>query len=374
MFYYLSAIILLGVSANSHGQEFDIRRGVNKELILNGSSCANLIKQKTALCEWKKQAEPSFVPKNDPYSCSVAKGKATLSILNCLPTFAKSYHNLKLVKSGPNCWGTAMSFKKLSLKPRFMWPEEIEYWMDSPVCRKLDVGETKEPGDVVNVYGPEYLMKEELTEVDSGTRFRDFLFPGRFKAAKAEGYTGYHRLLHSITYVTEDLAFGKDSPSKDDKFYFHPLAEVYGRPRTEIECQENQSLEPYRREYDKKPKEIRDSKCSYFTTAHRCARFPQFFADQNLNSEDQAILTRILPLQEKQENLFPLIISVNNVVPKSEVNLIVKMANAAIERSQAELKKPNLDKNKEMLLTLEYFTAAGLKYSLFQAKLITSAD
>lgn len=369
-----SVFILLSLSTIVHAEDFGIRRGVNKELILTGKSCANLVKQKTALCDWKKQAEPAFVATKDPYSCKVVSGKATLSILSCLPTFTKNYHNLKLARSGPNCWGTAMSFKKLSLKPRFMWPEEIEYWIDSPICRKLDVGEAKEPGDVVNVYGPEYLMKEELTEKDAGTIWRDTLYPGKFKAAKGEGYTGYHRLLHSITYITSDMAFGKDSPSKDDKFYYHPMSEVYGRNRDDKECQENQSLEPYRREYDKDPKEIRDSKCAYFSTAHRCSRFPEYFANQGLNAEDAAILARILPLQEKQDNIFPLILNLNNVLPKAEVNLIVKMANTAIERSQAELKKPNLDKNREMLLTWEYFTAQGLKYSLFQAKLIPSAD
>jgi hypothetical protein len=370
----LLTLLLLSLSTLAYGEELAIRRGTNKELILSGKSCANLVKQRTALCDWKKQDEPAFIAKKDPYTCTVSKGKATLPILNCLPTFAKTYHNLRLVKSGPNCWGTAMSFKKLSLKPRFMWPEEIEYWMDSPVCRKLDVDEAKAPGDIINVYGPEYLMKEELTEVDSGTRFRDSLFPGRFKAAKGDGYTGYHRLLHSITYVTKDLAFGKDSPSKDDMFYFHPMTEVYGRPRTDVECQENQSLEPYRREYDKQPKDIRDSKCAYFSTTHRCASLSQYFSDLNLNAEDQAIVNRILPLQEKQQKLFPLIISLSTVVSKSEVNQIIKMADAAIETSQTELKKPNLDKNREMLLTLEYFTAAGLKYSLFQAKLIPAAD
>lgn len=370
MFKLFSVIILLSLSAIIHAEEFGIRRGVKKELILTGKSCASLVKQKTALCIWKKQAEPAFVEAKDPYTCKVVNGKATLSILNCLPTFTKNYHNVKLIKSGPNCWGTAMSFKKLSLKPRFMWPEEVEYWIDSPVCRKLDVGEIKEPGDIVNVYGPEYLMLEELTEKDEGTEFRDTLFPGRFKPAKNEGYTGYHRLLHSITYVTEDLAFGKDSPSKDDKFYYHPMAEVYGRPRAEVECQENQSLEPYRREYDKEPREIRGSKCAYFSTAHRCFRLPDYFAEQNLGSEEQEILKRILPLQEKQENIFPLILSATNVMPKTEVNLIVKLADAAIARSQLELKKPNLDKNREMLLTLEYFTATGLKYSLGQVGLI----
>lgn len=366
MFKLLAIITLLTLSAITQAQELSVRRGLKKELILSATSCSVLEQQRSALCDWKKQAEPAFTPVKDPYNCKVVNGKATLSILNCLPTFTKNYHNVKLVQEGPNCWGTAMSFKKLSLKPRFMWPEEMEYWMDSPVCRKLAVSESKEPGDIVSVYGPEYLTVEELTEKDAGTDFRDTLFPGRFRAAKADGYTGYHRLLHSITYVTKEMAFGKDSPSKDDKFYYHRMAEVYGRPRAEIECQENQALEPYRREYDKEPKDIRDSKCPYFSIAHRCTRFNDYFADQNLNSDEQAILKRILPLQEKQENIFPLILSKNNVLVKSEVNLILKMAKAAMERSQTELKKPNLDKNREMLLTLEYFTAAGLKYSLSQ--------
>lgn len=368
----LLLLIILGLSAITHAEELTLRRGASKELILSAKSCSFLNAQKKALCDWKKNAEPGFIEKKDPYVCKTVNGKSTLSVSNCLPAFAKSYHNQKLVKSGPNCWGTAMSFKKLSLKPRFMWPEEIEYWIDSPVCRKLDVGEAREPGDIINVYGPEYLMTEELTEVDSGTRFRDMAFPGKYLAPKGSGYTGYHRLLHSVTYISDKLAFGKDSPAFDDPFYFHPMKEVYGRAQ-EANCQENQSLEPHRREFNNPPKEIKGSKCDYFSTVHRCSRLPVYFNEQSLNAEDLAIMNRILPLQEKQENIFPLILSVNNVLPKSEVNLILKMADAAIARSSLELKKTDLDKNRQMLLTWEYFTATGLKYSLFQSKLIPKA-
>lgn len=81
MKYYLPAILLLILSATSHGEEFGIRRGANKELILTGKSCANLLKQRTALCDWKKQAEPAFIQKKDPYSCTVSKGQGHTSDL-----------------------------------------------------------------------------------------------------------------------------------------------------------------------------------------------------------------------------------------------------------------------------------------------------
>lgn len=68
MFKLFSVIILLSLSAIIHAEEFGIRRGVKKELILTGKSCASLVKQKTALCIWKKQAEPAFVEAKDPYT------------------------------------------------------------------------------------------------------------------------------------------------------------------------------------------------------------------------------------------------------------------------------------------------------------------
>src|SRR5690606_12786584 len=125
----------------------------------------------------------------------------------------------------------------------FIWSQEMTYWMNSPLCRKLDVGEEKRPGDLIGMYGPEYTFKrDELAE--KGIHFWKALYPNRVNPSPvSEGYSGYHHFLHTETYLTQDLSFGKDSPNKDDRFEFHRLNEVYGRPRTS-ECQEVQQMDP----------------------------------------------------------------------------------------------------------------------------------
>lgn len=90
-----------------------------------------------------------------------------------------------------------------------MWPEELGYWMASPMCRKLSVVEPKKAVDIINVYGPEYLFEGDLVAKDAGTEFWQLLYPGRTNTSIKEslGYTGHQRLLHSETYISDKLSF-----------------------------------------------------------------------------------------------------------------------------------------------------------------------
>lgn len=360
----------------AHSQELGISVGGKHELILTGNSCDTLLKQQNALCSWKKTIVMNFTPKDLAKSCQlVKKGKYKLAVLDCLPEFAKEYQDKKLVHDGPNCWGTAMSFHKLSNKPRFMWPQEMQYWMDSPVCRKLKVGEARMPGDVINVYAPEKIPENDRVENDPGTQFWQALYPKRYMPAPppevtGSEYTGFHRLLHSVTYVSDELAFGKDSPAFDDKFYFHPMAEVYGRPRSDKTCQENQSLTPYLRENQQEPKDIRDSKCSYFSQAYRCENFPEYFGKKNLSGDNLDKWKNIQALQGLQDKLFPILTSSNKVLEQCEITLIVALADLTMKNATEEMKQANLSKDREELLVMEYFSAAGIRKTLELAKLV----
>lgn len=361
------------LSSSSWAQEIDLKAGTNRALVLRGKTCEEVTTQQKAICEWKKIVEPGFEPKN-PVTCKTVNGKAQVTILECLPKFTKDYHLKTLANSGPNCWGTTMNLKGMSLAPRFMWPEEMEYWIDSPLCRKLSPGEEKKPGDVMNVYGPEYIFDREINLSDMGTRFWDALYPGRYQEPKGVGYSGYHRLLHSVTYITDEIAFGKDSPAHDDKFKYHNASEIYGRPSYDRECTENQNLTPHRREYDSQPKTIAHSKCAYFSTLHRCERFDDYFGSLPLTDEEKDIFKNVEALQKIQETLFPLVTTPKTVLPSSAVNLIVTNADLTMKRCQEDLSKKGLSKNREMLLTLEYFTAAALRKSLEQARIIPATE
>jgi hypothetical protein len=354
--------------------ELGISIGGKNELVLTADNCEDLLKQQTAICEWKKETTPAFSIPN-PKKCEKLKNnKYKITLFECLPDLAKDYQQKKLVHDGPNCWGTAMSFKDLSPTPRFIWPEEMQYWMDSPLCRKLDVNEARMPGDLINVYAPENLSAEERNQKDVGIKFLEILYPNKLTKAPdiGIGYTGYQRLLHSVTYVSDKLAFGKDSPSQLDRFYFHPMEEVYGRPRSseDKDCQEDQSRTPYLRENQKPPKKFHREKCGYFSLAYRCENFKDYFSKQNLSKDNLDTWKNIESLQGLQKKLFPLVTSSNKVLEKCEITLLTTLADITLKRASEELKLAQTDLMRQRLLTLEYFAAAGIRQTLEQAQLI----
>ncbi len=354
--------------------DIQISVGKKNELILSGKSCAQLLQTNEAFCQWSRTVQPDRVFSDDQISCkNDAKGSGRITITQCLPDLAKNYQQKKLVNEGPNCWGTAMSFHQLFSKPRFMWPEELMYWMESPLCRKLKPEENKMPGDIINVFAPEKMDAQERLARDAGTHFWNALYPKRFTAPPEDdgsGYTGFQRLLHSATYISSDLAFGKDSPSRLDRFYFHSLGQTYGRPGSEdSDCQENQNLTPHLREYQNTQKRIKGKKCAYLSLAYRCENIAQHFSTIDLSTEDAQTWQNIKELNLVAEKLFPSLTSVTPILKAQEVLLILVRADVSMKEALDQLKRPGLSKTREMLLTMEYFTAAGLRQTLEQTKL-----
>lgn len=373
----LAALVFILSSTSS--AQLSLRPDARNNLVLEGRSCELLVRQHRALCSWKRLTDEGFTLTADAESrlerdCKkLSAQRARMVVATCLPAFAKEHHGKKLHEDGPNCWGTAMGFKQLSSKPRFMWSEEMTYWMNTPLCRKLAPGEEKRPGDILNVYGPEYLDAQERAEKDDGTAFIEALFPGRYQAPEqnVSGYTGFHRLLHSETYLTPELAFGKESPNKLDRFNFHLLSETYGRPRDEErECQENQTLAPHLREYQQKPRAIRGSKCAYFTTLHRCENFKTYFNSRNLSGDKELIWKNVQALQGLQEKLFSLVVSPGIKIEECEARLLAGLADVTLHRTREALAQGPVDRDHEMLLAQEYFAAAAIKQSLSFAGLL----
>ena len=342
------------ITANAFGA-VGISYSPTNDLILTSKSCSELQAQSEAICAWSKKPQVRN-------TCRKTQSGYALTVSSCLPDFVKQFQNKKNVRSGANCWGTALSFKKHAIKPRFIWSQEMTYWLNSPLCRKLSVGEKKMPGDLINMFGPEYAFgKDETT--NTGYKFWEALYPGRnLKSAVENGYTGYHHFLHTETYVSDILTFGKDSPSKDDKFSFKQMNEVYGRPR-ETECQENQALDPHFREYQNPPKEIRGSKCAYFSVAYRCENFEEYFKTTEL---DEVLKT--------QEKLFPLLTILGTKFSKSQVESMVKLADEKAREALNELEHSSLEKKDEMLLVWKYFSAEGIRKSLELADLIPATE
>ena len=106
----------------------------SNSLILRADSCETLLRNRDAICSWKESLDNNFQRSNNSATCTQeGVNKFKVIVDECLPKFTKEMHHKRLYKSGANCWGTAMSFKDISKKPRFVWSEEMIYlqsrWM-----------------------------------------------------------------------------------------------------------------------------------------------------------------------------------------------------------------------------------------------------
>lgn len=367
-FLYLFLSILY---TSSFASELNISYTSKNDLVISGLSCEKLLEAQNAICSWKEKVDKEKV-KTLGKCYKNKSGKYSVTVSSCLPKFVKENQHKKNYKSGANCWGTALSFKSLSLRPRFVWQKEITYWMNSPLCRKLEVSEKKMPGDILNMYGPEYVFQEDEAS-NKGVKFWKALFPGRLKASLGNGYSGYHHLLHSETYLSDEISFGKDSPNLEDRFKFNRTKEIYARPRDE-RCQERQDLTPYFREYQNPPKNIKGSRCDYFSLAYRCEDIEEFFSKQELTLNEKRILEEIEELKKIQDKLFPLLVSPQKTISPKDLKEMIFRVDKDAEEALILLEREVLDKNHEMLLVYKYFTAQGIRKSLELAELVPATE
>lgn len=355
--------------ANANG--IVTKRKPNGDLVLVGKSCNELQLVLQNICTWKNNFEnpkkvSNLTPDASKEKCKQNKSDFEISMNSCAPRFTLDYHEKKLINEGPNCWGTAMSFQHYSAKPRFMWPEEMNYWMQSSLCREIKNDEKKVPGDIINVYAPDYVFEEDLNTLDAGEKLTKILTPEKFIKPTQAGYTGYDRLLHSAVYIHPKLAFGKNSPDKEDRFFYHPPEEIYGRPpESEKECQENSTL-PINFRLKGNPTAHHRRKCSYFTKVFRCENFTNHFDDLKLKGKYADYLSTIRSLSHLQSDLFPLLTSKVRKLEKCEYDLLSINLQTIIQEVTSELGKKNFNKEQEMVLVYLYFTAEGLNKTLKQ--------
>jgi hypothetical protein len=126
----------------------EVVREPDGSLLLTGADCSILEKQVAALARWK-------VGLNEPapgrVSCRCTAERCRASITSVTPGFVNRTHGTRAGRWGPNCWNTALVASKILEESSFTAPEEMTYWMKSPLCRSLQAGEPPRPGDIVAI-------------------------------------------------------------------------------------------------------------------------------------------------------------------------------------------------------------------------------
>ncbi len=127
-----------------------VSRDADGGLVVSGGDCAALERQATALSDWRKRLGEVAGPAD---ACRCAVQDCSLRISAAAPEFVNLTHGTKAGRWGPNCWNTALAANEILAARRFTSPEEMTFWMKSPLCRALRAGEKPQPGDIVAIRG-----------------------------------------------------------------------------------------------------------------------------------------------------------------------------------------------------------------------------
>jgi hypothetical protein len=126
--------------------------------------------------------------------CKVIEG-CKYDIKECLPSHIAGVVGKYSGYDGPNCWNLALVLKGILPGLRFSTPEEMAFYLNSPLCRNLGVNEQRKPGDVGAI---RELVNNKAHE------------------------------FHGFVYISEKLAFSKNGETYESTYDLQSLDNVYG--------------------------------------------------------------------------------------------------------------------------------------------------
>lgn len=116
---------------------------------------------------------------------NVGEGYCRYDLHSCLPDSIKQIQGLTSQLGGPNCWNFALKQAGLIPSLRESNEKEFDFFMSSPLCQKLSIGEVPRPGDIGSI---------ENHSDDSS------------------------RLMHAFIHVSPKMVYAKHSISTDSPF------------------------------------------------------------------------------------------------------------------------------------------------------------
>lgn len=165
-------------------------------------------------------------------------------------SIVKRINNLQLKTLGPNCWNGALIKTGLVQSVRFVPKGEYWFWMNSPYCRKLEVTEKPQKGDLGSLFWP---------------------------------IRGHY---HSFVFLDSQYVFSKNSPDPKYKYQVQAFEEMFYR---EYQSKAKKCWKDYQQSNKKE--------CDFEVQFHRCKPMEaEFFTtDAKLLGWDK----RTIPLEEK---------------------------------------------------------------------------
>lgn len=227
-------ILCFAFTTLAFGQDISVRKE-GSELSLNGSDCSVLMRQANAINVWREtNAKPLA---GDVCKCAVP-GDCKINITKIIPKTVLEKESSVLVKNGPNSWNSSLVTAGILPHHRYTQKSEMNFWMNSPLCKERKAGEAAAPGDIIAI--------------------RDF--------------NGDEK--HGFVYLTNELSYSKAGFRKGTKYQLANPSEVYETFGVAKECEKVQG------------KPANTEACPFYANVFKCDSIDEYLKKNPMHDKD----------------------------------------------------------------------------------------
>lgn len=260
-----------------------------EKILLQGSNCDLLKSEANAIAQWSKKQDLAASAE-----CNCKQSNCSIDITSFSPKLLQEKQSVCTLRNGPNCWNLSLVSTGVADQLRYSTPAEINFWMESPLCKKRKDGEKKEPGDVIAIR------------------------TGRNNSE-----------VHSFIHLSDNLSFSKNGYHKDAPYTLQSPEYLYKIYEVEPGCQG----------IDKIPTE---KKCSNYSNAYRCISLDEYLKTNPIKSQKQQEIFQELKEVECQitdfislEKISPDLFQLTNI----SLTAIYKLADSEHRRATSDKDK-----------------------------------
>jgi hypothetical protein len=164
-------------------------RSDDNGIFLESEDCDLLKDEVEQIAQWAHRLNET----PNPVVLNKFSNRCSVNIKSILPKLAAETHGKFPAHNGPNCFNTGLVLSGLLPHFRNSDPQELRFWLESPLCKKLPPSHRPIPGDIGVVTNPSAHMDE-----------------------------------HAFIYVSDRLSFGKNGYMSIHPFFLQVSDIAYG--------------------------------------------------------------------------------------------------------------------------------------------------
>lgn len=285
------------------------------KIFLVGKDCSVLNKEGGALAKWTKSVSERVIDN----ACACSRGVCKKEISSNLPKFAETYQFKHVPSEGPNCFNATLVASKIVPQVRYTSDSEMEFWMESPLCKERKAEESLSPGDIIVI---KY---------------------------------GASTTIHGFTYISDNLSFSKNGADPSRPYSLQDPEVVFNTYSVAPEC----------RRITKNTSSLCDIYASYYS----CASMDDYLKENPIKESHTKEAYKQLNIYECQTSAFATSVGEE----KELMSLVTDNLNTIMNLASDTLNNKSFDENDEVIWRAILYSASSLDDQIWMIKNPTPA-